>query len=283
METTIEEIVEEAAILLTSYGLDVVGAIVILVVGWAIAGWIKQAVNRALGKVDRFDQTLRTFFASLAKYLVIVVTIVAVLNQFGVQTASLITVLGAAGLAVGLALQGTLSNVAAGVMLLIFRPFRVGDYIDAGGLSGTVRAVTLFVTELVTPDNVQIFAPNANLWGTAIYNFSYHPTRRLDMVLGIGYEDSIDRAMAAILDVIGADQRVLGDPQAQVMVSELGGSSVNLNARIWCQAADYAALRSDLIKEFKERLDRDGISIPFPQQVVHLAPGTAAGLHPAAG
>ena len=273
MESTFQETVTEVTTLLTSYGLDVVGAIVILIVGWTLSGWARRAVDRGLAEFDKFDLTLRTFFASLARYLVIVVTAVAVLNQFGVQTASLIAVLGAAGLAIGLALQGTLSNVAAGVMLLIFRPFRVGDYIEAGDISGTVKGVTLFVTELATPDNVRVVAPNARLWGTAVKNYSFHPTRRVDFLLGIAYEDDMDQAIAAVRSVIDADGRALKDPEPMVVVSELAASSVNLTVRIWVNAGDYWPLKFDLTKAFKARLDAEGISIPYPQRSLHIASG----------
>ena len=270
MENSIEEAFTEVMTLLTTYGLDVVGALAMLVVGWFLAGWARRAVNQGLSNFESFDVTLRTFFASLAKYLVIIVTIVAVLNQFGVETTSLIAVLGAAGLAIGLALQGTLSNVAAGVMLLIFRPFKVGDFIEAGGVSGTVKGITLFVTELATPDNVQIIAPNAQLWGTAVKNYSFHATRRVDFLLGIAYEDEIEKAIAAVNDVIAGDSRALKDPEPLVVVSELADSSVNLTIRIWVNAGDFWPLKFDLTRAFKERLDAEGISIPYPQRTVHV-------------
>ncbi len=270
MEKSIEEAFTEVMTLLTTYGLDVVGALAMLVVGWFLAGWARRAVNQGLSNFESFDVTLRTFFASLAKYLVIIVTIVAVLNQFGVETTSLIAVLGAAGLAIGLALQGTLSNVAAGVMLLIFRPFKVGDFIEAGGVSGTVKGITLFVTELATPDNVQIIAPNAQLWGTAVKNYSFHATRRVDFLLGIAYEDEIEKAIAAVNDVIAGDSRALKDPEPFVVVSELADSSVNLTIRIWVNAGDFWPLKFDLTRAFKERLDAEGISIPYPQRTVHV-------------
>ena len=273
MEDSIQSAVTEVTTLLTTYGLDVVGALAILFVGLFLSGWAKRAVERGLSKFERFDVTLRTFFASLAKYLVIIITVVAVLNQFGVQTTSLIAVLGAAGLAIGLALQGTLSNVAAGVMLLIFRPFKVGDFIDAGGVTGTVKGVTLFVTELATPDNVQIVAPNSQLWGSAVMNYSYHPTRRVDFLIGIAYEDDIDKAISAINSVIDADSRPLKDPEPMVVVSELADSSVNLTIRVWVNAGDYWPLKFDFTKAFKERLDAEGISIPYPQRTVHVESG----------
>ncbi len=256
--------------ILTTYGLDVVGALVTLIIGWIIAGRVKALVHRALGRVPRFDPTLTSFFGSLARYVVIAVTIVAVLDQFGVETASLLAVLGAAGLAIGLALQGTLSNVAAGVMLLIFRPFKIGDYVEAAGLAGTVSAINLFITELTTPDNVQITAPNGQLWGAAVKNYSVHPTRRIELVVGIAYEDDIDSAIAAAGAVIEAEPNALHDPQPTIVVGELADSSVNLIIHAWSNRADYWSTRCALIKAIKERFDQDGISIPFPQRSVHL-------------
>ena len=194
---------------------------------------------------------------------------IAVLSQFGVETTSFIAVLGAAGLAVGLALQGTLSNVAAGVMLLLFRPFKIGDYIEGGGLAGTVKSISLFVTELATPDNVQIIAPNSQLWGSAIKNYSFHPTRRVEILIGIAYEDDIDKALAAIVDEVKKDSRVLADPAPMAAVTGLGDSSVNFTVRVWCNAADFWALKFDLTKKLKNRMDAENITIPYPQRTVH--------------
>ncbi len=271
MQGTIEEIVQTLIGLVATYGLNVVGAFAILIAGWIGAGWAQRAVNKALGRVKKFDETLRKFAASVVRYLILIVTVLAVLSQFGVQTASLITVFGAAGLAIGLALQGTLSNVAAGVMLLIFRPFKIGDYVEAGGVAGTVKALNLFVTELATPDNVQILAPNSQIWGSAVRNYSYHETRRCDLLIGIDYGDDIGRARDAILDVIGAEARVLADPEPLVAVAELGDSSVNLTVRPWVRGADYWGVKFDLTKAIKERLDDEGISIPFPQRTIHVS------------
>jgi small conductance mechanosensitive channel len=255
--------------LVTTYGLSVIGAIIILLVGFMVAGWVRRSVDKALSRVKKVDETLRHFFSSLAYYAVVIFTIIAVLAQFGVQTTSFIAVIGAAGLAIGLALQGTLSNVAAGVMLLLFRPFKTGDYIEGGGLAGTVKSITLFVTELATPDNVQIIAPNSQLWGSAIKNYSFHPTRRVDIVIGIAYEDEIDKALAAIVDESKKDSRVLADPAPMAAVTDLGDSSVNFTVRVWCNAADYWALKFDLTKNLKNRMDAESISIPYPQRTVH--------------
>jgi small conductance mechanosensitive channel len=187
-----------AAEVLTTYGLDVVGAIFILVLGMWVAGKTHGMVTRGLTRAKRVDDTLIGFFANAAKYGVMILTVLAVLNQFGVETTSFIAVIGAAGLAIGLALQGTLSNVAAGVMLLIFRPYHVGDYVEAGGNAGTVKELNLFVTVMATPDNVKIIVPNAQIWGDTVTNFSANPTRRVDLVMGISYEDNIDKAMAVM-------------------------------------------------------------------------------------
>lgn len=271
MEEKISEIVNELTAAAATYGLDVLGAITILVVGLIFAGWAQQATLSALSRIKRLDTTLRVFFASIVRYFIVIIVVLAVLNRFGVQTASLIAVLGAAGLAIGLAMQGTLSNVAAGVMLLIFRPFNVGHYIEAGGQAGTVHELGLFITELNTPDNVRISVPNADIWGSAIKNYSFNPTRRMDLIVGISYEDDINTAIGAIDAVIGGDGRIHRDPAPMVAVNELADSSVNLVVRFWCNAGDYWPLKFDLTKAIKERLDADGISIPYPQCQVHMA------------
>ena len=268
--------VNEAIDVITTYGLDVIAGIVILVIGWIAAGWISRATRKALDKTDKIDATLGSFFAALVRYAVLAVVIIAVLNRFGVETTSLIAVLGAAGLAIGLALQGTLSNVAAGVMLLIFRPFRVGQYVEVAGHAGTVKSLLLFTTELATPDNVQIIIPNASVWGASVVNYSHHATRRLDIVLGIAYGDDIDHAFATVRTVLDAEDRMLADPEPQLVVGELGDSSVNLYVRIWVNADDYWPAKFDLTKAFKEALDAAGISIPFPQRDVHLFEAKAA-------
>ncbi len=254
----------------TAYGLQVVGAIVILIVGWVVAGWSRGAVNRALGKIKGMDETLRHFLATMVRYLVIAITVVMVLERFGVQTASLIAVLGAAGLAIGLALQGTLSNLAAGVMLLFFRPFKVGDFVEAGGVSGTVKQISLFTTDMATPDNVKIIVPNKQLWDTSIKNYSANETRRVDFLLGIGYGDDIDKAIAVIQQTVAADNRCHTDPAPQIVVGDLGASSVDIVVRVWCEAGDYWGVKFDLTKAFKQTFDKEGIEIPFPQQVVHM-------------
>ncbi|WP_226893561.1 mechanosensitive ion channel family protein [Nisaea sediminum] len=261
---------DETQLILATYGFDVLGAIVILLLGWIVAGWASRATRNAVERIGWMDGTIKPLIASIVRYLVIVVTVVAVLNRFGVETTSIIAVLGAAGLAVGLALQGTLSNVAAGVMILFLRPFKVGDYVTAGGNGGTVAEVGLFTTELTTPDNVSIAVPNSQIIGGAISNFSKHPTRRIDIVVGIGYSSNIDTAFAALMKLAEGDARVLADPAPQVSVRALADSSVNVGLRFWVNSADYWPTLFDFNKAVKETLDANGIEIPFPQRVVEL-------------
>lgn len=270
MEQSADEIFQQVVAVVTTYGLDVVGAAVILIVGFVASSWARAATENGLKRIERVDATLRGFLGALVKYLVLAFAVIATLQRFGVETTSFVAVLGATGLAVGLALQGTLSNVAAGVMLLLFRPFKVDDYIEGAGMAGTVKSLTLFTTELATPDNVQIIIPNAQLWGASLKNYSHHATRRVDLVVGIGYGESMDKAMTVIRRLAEADERVLADPEPFVAVAELADSSVNLVVRLWCKASDYWPLKFTMTKAIKEAFDAEGISIPFPQRDVHL-------------
>ena len=263
---------------LASYALDAVGALVILLVGWWIAGRTQYLVRRALDRVPRIDDTLKPFLSSSVRYFVIVITFVAVLAEFGVQTTSIIAVLGAAGLAIGLALQGTLQNIAAGIMLLVLRPFRVGEYIDAGGVSGTVDAINLFTTDMTTYDGIYRSVPNAELWNRNILNYSRNPTRRLDIPVGIAYEDDVEQALDLLLSHLSQDTRVLPDPEPQVLVTGLGDSSVDLTLRCWTNRTDFWSLRFELNKKVKLWLDAAGSSIPFPQRDVHLYRTSASDL-----
>ena len=265
-----EQIVE----LMSSWGLQVIGAIAVLIVGRWAAGFIRKNVQRALERA-RTDASLVLFVSSLVYYLVLTVVVIAVLNLFGIETTSLIAVLGAAGLAVGLALQGTLSNFAAGVMLLIFRPFRIGDFVDTAGIAGTVQEIGIFVTILNTPDNVKMIVPNSEIGSGIIKNFSANDQRRNDLVIGISYDDDIGVAVRTIEKVLKSEGRVRSEPEAVVVVGELGDSSVNLLVRPWCDASDYWPLRWDLTRKLKEELEKAGCSIPYPQRDVHL-PASAA-------
>ena len=247
---------------------DVIIAGLILAAGWVLG----NRISRIIRNIEKLDETLKSFLGAMAKYAIFALAIVMVLQQFGVQTASLLAVLGAAGLAIGLALQGTLSNVAAGVMLLILRPFDVGDFITCGSTTGTVQSLGLFATELSTPDNIYIFVPNSNLWNTDIQNFSRNDVRRQDIVFGIGYGDDINKAFKTIEKSIKKDERILADDAKapQIMVTNLGESSVDITLRIWSAGTDFAALKVDTMKTVKEALDKDGISIPFPTRTIEM-------------
>ncbi len=270
MEEATQEYMDMIVELGTQYGLNIVFAILILVIGFIAAGWAKRMVLRLCSKSSTVDDTLGAFFSSLARYIIIIFTILAVLDRFGVETASLIAILGAASLAIGLALQGTLSNVAAGVMLLIFRPFKVGQFVDVGGNAGTVKALGLFVTEMATGDNVQIIIPNSQIWGASIKNFSANENRRVDLVIGISYDDDIDHAMTELGKILDADDRILKDPASVIFVGELGASSVDIGVRAWVASGDYWAVRWDLTKKIKQHFDKNDLNFPYPQQDVHI-------------
>ncbi len=260
---------ETIATLATTWGLKLLGAIAVFAVGRAVAKWARKSVRKALKKGD-MDETLIPFTASLVYYLVLAFVVIAVLGMVGIQTASIIAVLGAAGLAVGLALQGTLSNFAAGVMLLVFRPFGKGDFIEAGGVKGTVQSIGIFTTQLNTPDNVGIWLPNSKVWGDKIHNFAANDTRRVDLVVGIDYGDDIQTAIDTIRRVLDKDDRVLSDPAPVIAVDNLGASSVDIIVRPWCKREDYWQLKWDLTRTFKTAIEAAGCSFPFPQRDVHL-------------
>lgn len=262
-------LVQVGTALFTQWGLKLIGAIALLMLGRIAAGWARRIARRSLQRAE-VDATLVPFIAKLVYYLVLIVVVIAVLGVFGVQTASLVAVLGAAGLAVGLALQGTLSNFAAGMMLLIFRPFKVGDFVDAGGTAGVVMEIGVFATTMKSPDNIMIVIPNSQVYGQTIKNFNGFDTRRVDMVVGISYDDDIRKAITTLESIVAAEPRVLAEPAPQIAVSNLGDSSVDLVVRPWCLAADYWGLRFDLTYRFKEGLEAAGCSIPYPQRDVHV-------------
>jgi len=262
MEAIVEQLGTFAPILISG-----IKAAVFLLVGYAAAAFAARLVRRRVQLSERLDDTLGGFFASIVRWLILAVVLIAVLQVFGFQATSLVAVLGAASLAVGLALQGTLSNMAAGVMLILFRPYKLGDYVDIGGTAGTVQDLNLFITELVTPDNVQILVPNGSAWGAIITNYSAHDTRRLDLTFSIGYGDDMDQAMDIVRRTAVADARVLEDPQPWVRVVSLGESSVDLQARLWCVGSDYWELKFELTKQVKQAFDQTGITIPYPHRV----------------
>jgi small conductance mechanosensitive channel len=247
----------------------VLAAVIILIIGRMAAGWARKITRKGLERGE-VDATLVPFVAKLVYYAVLAVVVIAALNRLGVATTSVVAIFGAAGLAVGLALQGTLANFASGVMLLVFRPISLGDYVDVGGTAGTVMEIGIFATTLRSPDNIKITVPNSQIYGTTITNYNGYETRRVDMVMGISYDDNIQTAMATIDRIVTADKRVLAEPAPQIAVSNLGDSSVDIVVRPWCNAADYWNLRFDLTRQLKEGLEAAGCSIPYPQRDVHM-------------
>lgn len=242
------------------------GAILVAAV-W-LSGWVKNQIVAYAREYEEIDETLFTFVGAIARYTIIVLAAVFVLAQFGVQTTSLVALIGAAGLAIGLALQGTLSNIAAGVMLIIFRPFKVGDFVEVAGGMGTVKQITLFTTQLATVDNLQLIVPNSQVFSSAITNYSFYDRRRVDMVFGVGYGADLKAAEETILKVIGVDDRVLDDPQPFVKVSNLGDSSVDFTVRVWVERSDYFDVKCDIQQEVKQAFDKAGIDIPFPTRTI---------------
>lgn len=266
-------LITQTSDIITKYAFDFLGAVLLLIFGWILAGWARRAVSRALKATKRIDITLVPIVASLVRYTILAFVLIAVLGQFGVQTASVIAVLGAAGIAIGLALQGTLSNIAAGVMILTLRPFRVGESIDFRDGSGTVEEVGLFRTILRQFDGQYLFAPNSQLWNRVVVNMTRNDTRRMDVDIGIGYDDDIKAGLSVLLEVAGADQRVLDDPAPQSMVVALGDSAVVIRLRCWTMTGDYWAALWSLTERSKIALEEAGLTIPYPQQDIHVVSG----------
>ncbi|MCD6328224.1 mechanosensitive ion channel [bacterium] len=255
---------------LTVYGLNVIGAMAILVLGrWAAK--IAQKIIKRLMKRGKVDETLIGFVSNLAYITLLAFVVVAALGKLGIQTTSFIALLGAAGLAIGLALQGSLSNFAAGVLMIIFRPFRVGDLIETAGCLGIVESIQIFTTEIQTLDNKLIVIPNAKITSDNIINYTAKETRRVDLVIGVSYADDLSKVKSAIESVLNGDKRILKDPAPTIGVLELADSSVNFAVRPWTKTDDYWGVYFDTLKAIKERFDADGISIPFPQMDVHIA------------
>jgi small conductance mechanosensitive channel len=248
--------------------IELSGAFAVMVIGFFVVRALGRAVNKALANSDRIEPTVAKFLGNVVKYALWVILGVTVLTQFGVQTTTIIAALGGLALAVGLALQGTLSNVAAGVMILLQRPFRVGEYITCGTVAGTVEGIGLFTTEIIQLDGLYVMVPNNELWNKPVVNFTRMPTRRFELVIGIGYSDSIERARAELLALAAADERVLAEPAPVVFVAALADSSVNVGLRVWCATPDYLRVSWDLTEAAKNRFDDVGISIPFPQREV---------------
>ena len=256
------------------WGIKLVLALIVLIIGLWLAGTITHLIGKALARA-RMDEMLVRFLEAIIKALLQVVVVIAALSQLGVQTTSLIAILGAAGLAIGLALQNSLSNFAAGVLLLVFKPFKAGDFVEAGGVTGIVEQVRVFNSVLRTLDNREIIVPNGKIYNDVITNYSARDTRRIDLVVGISYDSDIRKAKELVESIIAGDERILKDPAPSWGVMDLADSSVNLYIRPWVAASDYWVTRCDLLEVIKTTFDANGISIPFPQMDVHLQHGKA--------
>ncbi len=248
--------------------MEIFGAIAVLVIGLLIASLLSRAVNKALTKSDRLDPSVSGLLSNLVQYGLWILVVITVLAQFGVQTTSIIAALGGMALAIGLALQGTLSNVASGVMILVQKPFKVGEAITVGSITGVVQNIGLFTTELKQFDGLFVMMPNNELWNQPIINFHRHPIRRFELLVGIGYGDSMEQARSELLALAAADERVLAEPEPQAFVNSLDDSSVGIGLRVWCNVPDYVGLSWDLTEAAKAKFDEVGITIPFPQREV---------------
>jgi len=271
----VQQLIAKGYELVTVFGVKILAALAVFVIGRWVVKYLGKLVGRVMEKRN-VDPTLTKFIASMTYVALLTFVILAALGMLGVQTTSFIAVIGAAGLAVGLALQGSLANFAAGVLMIIFRPFKVGDFIEGAGVTGIVEEIQIFTTRLATPDNKTIIIPNAKLTADNIINYSAKGTRRADMVFGIGYDADIDKARDIITDILSNDGRVLKDPPLQVAVSQLADSSVNLVTRAWVNVADYWGVVFDTTEAVKKRFDAADITIPFPQRDVHLYEHKAA-------
>jgi small conductance mechanosensitive channel len=260
---------------LMEYGLKILGALIIFFVGRWIARLLSTLAGKAMTKA-KMDETLVRFIKDLCYVALLAFVIIAALAKIGIQTGSFIALIGAAGLAVGLALQGSLANFASGVLMLIFKPIRIGDYVEAGGAAGSVKEIGIFTTILNSPDNVRIIVPNAQVMGGNIKNYTVNGTRRVDLVIGVGYEDDLKKAHKAIEKVLAADERILPEPATVVAVSELADSSVNFVVRPWVKSSDYWPTYFDLTAKIKVALENNGLTIPFPQCDVHIKDGHLA-------
>ncbi len=260
---------EQITSLATSWGIKILLAVVIFVVGRMVVGWVVKVV-RSLLQRNGMDGILISFLCSILRWVLLLFVVIAALSQLGVDTTSLVALLGAAGLAIGLSLQSSLSNLASGVMLIVFRPFTKGHFVEVAGTSGVVESINIFTTTLTTPDNKEVIVPNGAIVSSNITNFSARPTRRVDMVFGISYDDDPRKAKEILEGILAADERVLKDPAPVVAVSELADSSINFVVRPWAKAEDFWTLKWDTTEAVKLKFDEAGISIPYPQMDVHF-------------
>lgn len=266
----------QASALAVQYSFSVLGAIILLIVGWALASFVSRWAYEGISRVRGIDETLARFFTNVLRYALLVLVFITVLGQFGVQTASIIATLGAAGLAIGLALQGTLQNIAAGIMLLVLRPFRVGEYIETSNISGTVREIGLFATEFKTGDGLYRLAPNSILWNTPITNYSREPTRQNELKVSVAYADDIDAAMERLTAIAKQDPRILKSPAPSVFIDTLGGATIGITLRYWAKTGDWWPLSRDMVKRAKLSFDEAGHLLPLSAANANAAAKPAA-------
>lgn len=267
--------IQETIKALTPFALQAAAALAVLIFGLWLAGRLKAMVKRTFNRTSQIDETLESFLASLIYYAAVALVVITTLGVFGVPTTSFAAVLGAAGLAIGLALQGTLGHIASGVMMLAFRPFKIGDYVETAGHEGSVREMTLFTTVIATVDNKKIIIPNGEVWAGSIVNYSAFPQRRVDLVFGVSYGDDLNKAAEIIQAAVDADGRIRPDPEPIIAVDALGDSSVDIICRVWVDASNYFPVKWALLKDVKERFDEGGVTIPFPTRTMISNPDTA--------
>ncbi len=265
----IEKIIDTLTLWATTYSMKIIAAVLIFIIGKWLAKKISNVFIKLLEK-NKVDATLTRFLESIVYYTLLIVVLIAVAGQLGINTTSFLTIVGAAGLAIGLALKDSLSNFSSGVMLILFRPFRVGDFATVGGVTGTVKSIDIFNTTLNTPDNQRVIVPNANITNDVITNVTANDTRRVDLTIGIGYGDDVLKAKQVLGEILKTENRILETPAPKIAVSELADSSVNFVVRPWVKTSDYWDVYFDLTEKIKLTFDQEGISIPFPQQDVHL-------------
>ena len=264
-----EEFFKDIAPLITQYGVKVIGVIVVLIVAWIIAGWVSRLVRRGMDRA-KIEVTLTKFVSKITRWLILLLAVLSCLAGFGVPVTGFAAVIGASALAVGLAFQGSLSNFAAGVMLLVFRPFKVGDVVTVAGQTGKVNEIGMFTTTMDTPDNRRLILPNGAVFGAVIENVSHHATRRVDVAVGSDYAADLDQTRQVLLKAAAEVENVLADPELAVVLTELGGSSINWSVRVWVEAANYWPVKDALTRAVKVALDGAQIGIPFPQMDVHF-------------
>ncbi len=274
LSTTWDNVLEMLRTTGLEFGINIITAIAIFYIGKMIVGLLTRSLRKVM-QAQEIDKTLESFVCNLARMVLLTFVIIASVSALGIQTTSFIAVIGAAGLAIGLAMQGSLANFASGVLIVLFRPYKVGDWVEAAGVAGTIVEVQILTTVFKTGDNKSIIVPNGQVMNSIIINYSANDQRRVDMVVGVSYDDDLDKVRATLEDLIAADDRILDDPACTIAVAELADSSVNFIVRPWVKSGDYSGVKFDLTEAIKKRFDKEGITFPFPQQDVHLYSATA--------